>query len=163
MLCLLATMGIAGAMAANLPALPPDLVAYGRRFLTTKDFAKVLFTAEGLNSTIAVSDWDGVTQFHVSGKVEASTGVYDMRLQRTLGHLPALLHPDPRSVLIVGFGAGVTSGSFTLHPDMQRIVICEIEPIIPAGGHAAISASKTTTCCTTRARRWCMTTRATSC
>ncbi len=92
---------------------------------------KVLFQAEGLNSTIAVTDWDGVKQFHVSGKVEASTGLYDMRLQRTLGHLPALLHPDPRSALIVGFGAGVTSGSFTVHPDMQRIVICEIEPLIP--------------------------------
>ena len=130
-LCLLATIGVTAALAANLPSLPPGLIAYGRRFLTTKDFAKVLFTAEGLNSTIAVSDWDGIIQFHVSGKVEASTGVYDMRLQRTLGHLPALLHPKPRSVLIVGFGAGVTSGSFTLHPDVQRIVICEIEPMIP--------------------------------
>jgi spermidine synthase len=130
-LCVMATLGIAAALAANLPPLPPDLIAYGRRFLTTRDFVKVLFTAEGLNSTIAVSDWDGVIQFHVSGKVEASTGVYDMRLQRTLGHLPALLHPRPRSVLIVGFGAGVTAGSFTLHPDVERIVICEIEPLIP--------------------------------
>jgi len=130
-LCLLAASGIAVALAANLPRLPDDLVAYGRRFLTTKDYAKVLFTAEGLNSTIAVSDWDGVLQFHVSGKVEASTGSYDMRLQRTLGHLPALLHPNPRSVLVVGFGAGVTAGSFTLYPGIQRIVICEIEPLIP--------------------------------
>jgi spermidine synthase len=130
-LCLTATLGVTAAMAGNLPSLPPDLIAYGRRFLTTKDYAKVLFSAEGVNSTIAVSDWDGVTQFHVSGKVEASTGIYDMRLQRTLGHLPALLHPDPRSVLVVGFGAGVTSGSFTLHPDVRRIVICEIEPLIP--------------------------------
>ena len=130
-LCLLATMGIAGSMAWSVPPIPEQLIAYGRRFLTTKDRAKVLFTAEGVNSTIAVSDWDGVVQFHVSGKVEASTGAYDMRLQRTLGHLPALLHPHPRSVLVVGFGAGVTSGSFTLHPDVQRIVICEIEPLIP--------------------------------
>jgi len=130
-LCLLATMGIAGSMASSVPPIPEQLIAYGRRFLTTKDRAKILFTAEGLNSTIAVSDWDGVVQFHVSGKVEASTGAYDMRLQRTLGHLPALLHPRPRSVLVVGFGAGVTSGSFTLHPDVQKIVICEIEPLIP--------------------------------
>jgi spermidine synthase len=130
-LCSVVTLGLAGSTAWRLPALPLDLVAYGYRFLTTKDFAKVLFTAEGLNSTIAISDWDGVLQFHVSGKVEASTGSYDMRLQRTLGHLPALLHPDPHSVLIVGFGAGVTAGSFTLHPDIQRIVICEIEPLIP--------------------------------
>jgi spermidine synthase len=54
-----------------------------------------------------------------------------MRLQRMLGHLPALLHPHPRSVLIVGFGAGVTAGSFVLHPEIERIVICEIEPLVP--------------------------------
>jgi spermidine synthase len=34
-------------------------------------------------------------------------------------------------VLIVGCGAGVTSGSFVLHPSVERIVICDIEPLIP--------------------------------
>jgi spermidine synthase len=34
-------------------------------------------------------------------------------------------------VLIVGFGAGVTAGAFTLYPNVERIVICEIEPLIP--------------------------------
>jgi spermidine synthase len=54
-----------------------------------------------------------------------------MRLQRMLGHIPALLHPHPESVLIVGCGAGVTAGSFVLHPTIRRIVICDIEPLIP--------------------------------
>jgi spermidine synthase len=54
-----------------------------------------------------------------------------MRLQRMLGHIPALLHQQPRSVLIVGCGAGVTAGSFIIHPTIQRIVICDIEPLIP--------------------------------
>jgi spermidine synthase len=54
-----------------------------------------------------------------------------MRLQRMLGHLPALLHPKPRSVLVVGCGAGVTAGSFVVHPGIEKIVICEIEPLIP--------------------------------
>jgi spermidine synthase len=48
-----------------------------------------------------------------------------------LGHLSGLLHSKPRSVLIVGFGAGVTAGSFVTYPDIERIVICEIEPLIP--------------------------------
>jgi len=73
----------------------------------------------------------GVRNFHVSGKVEASSESQDMRLQRMLGHLPALIHPKPRSVLIVGCGAGVTAGSFVVHPDIEKIVICEIEPLIP--------------------------------
>src|SRR5262249_16524075 len=41
------------------------------------------------------------------------------------------VHPHPRSVLIVGCGAGVTAGSFVPHPDVERIVICEIEPLVP--------------------------------
>jgi spermidine synthase len=70
-------------------------------------------------------------QFHVSGKVEASTESYDMRLQRMLGHVPALFNANPQKVLIVGFGAGVTAGSFVVHPEVKRIVICEMEPLIP--------------------------------
>jgi spermidine synthase len=94
--------------------------------------SEILYTAEGMNSSIAISRWsDGAIQFHVSGKVEASTEPYDMRLQRMLGHLPALIHGQPRKALIVGFGAGVTAGTFVLHPSIERIVICEMEPIIP--------------------------------
>jgi spermidine synthase len=63
--------------------------------------------------------------------VEASTEPQDMSLQRMLGHLPALLNPDPKSVLIVGFGAGVTAGTFVVHPEVKSIHICEIEPGIP--------------------------------
>ncbi len=70
--------------------------------------------------------------FHVSGKIEASSEPGDMRNQRLLGHLPALLHGNPKSVLVVGFGAGVTAGSFVLYPEVERIVIVEIEPLIPA-------------------------------
>ena len=63
--------------------------------------------------------------------MEASTEPQDMRLQRMLGHLPALLHTDPKSVLMVGFGAGVTAGTFVVHPEVKSIHICEIEPVIP--------------------------------
>jgi spermidine synthase len=47
-----------------------------------------------------------------------------------LGHLPALVHPNPKTVLVVGFGAGVTAGSLVVHPEVERIVICEIEPLV---------------------------------
>jgi spermidine synthase len=34
-------------------------------------------------------------------------------------------------VLVVGFGAGVTAGTFVVHPEVENITICEIEPLIP--------------------------------
>jgi len=119
-------------LALGVSGVPGMLIAYGRRMPTSASRSKILFTGEGINSSIAISEWDdGAVQFHVSGKVEASTEPYDMRLQRMLGHMPALLHRDPKSVLVVGFGAGVTAGSFVPHPGIERILICEMEPLIP--------------------------------
>ena len=127
----IAALALAGAAAATVAPVPPDVIAYGRQIATFKG-ATFLYEGEGLNSSIAVSESEGgIRNFHVSGKVEASTEVHDMRLQRMLGHMSALMHPDPHSVLVVGFGAGVTAGSFVLHPGIKRIVICEIEPLIP--------------------------------
>jgi len=114
-------------LAMSVSGVPSMLIAYGRRITTSAKSSEILYAGEGMNASIAISRWnDGAVQFHVSGKVEASTEPYDMRLQRMLGHMPALLHPNPRSVLVVGFGAGVTAGSFVLHPEVKRIVICEI-------------------------------------
>ncbi len=125
-------VGVATLLALKVAPVPWDLVAYGRQVLSGDKEAKTLFLGEGINATVAVTQsHDGARYFHVSGKTEASSLFKDMRLQRMLGHIPALLHPAPRSVLIVGCGAGVTAGSFTLHPSITRIVICEIEPLIP--------------------------------
>jgi len=107
-------------------------LAYGRRSITTTDAGRPLYIGEGMNSSVVISQLpSGQRYFHVSGKVEASTEPFDMRLQRMLGHISALVDKDPRSVLIVGFGAGVTAGSFTTYPEIMRIVICEIEKLIP--------------------------------
>ena len=129
---LAASLGALGCLAAGIAPVPGNLIAYGRRMITSASGSELLYVGEGMNASIAISRWnDGAVQFHVSGKVEASTEPYDMRLQRMLGHIPALVHARPQSVLIVGFGAGVTAGTFVLHPDIRRIVVCEMEPIVP--------------------------------
>jgi len=116
----------------SVPQIPWLMIGYGHHMTTQTDNGHLLYFAEGMNSSMAVSELPGGQHyFHVSGKVEASTEPFDMRLQRMLGHLPALIHPQPRSVLIVGFGAGVTAGSFVPYPEIQKITICEIEKEIP--------------------------------
>jgi len=119
-------------LAWSVPAIPAGLIAYGRYLASRTTLPEAIYVGEGMNSTIAVTLLDpDIVSFHVCGKVEASTEPADMRLQRMLGHLSALLHPQPRSILVVGCGAGVTAGTFVLHPDVERIVLCEIEPLIP--------------------------------
>ena len=116
----------------SVAPIPPGTVGYGRSMLTVPTLPKFHYIGEGMNSTVAVSEWpDGMRTFHVAGKVEATSAAIDMRLQVMLGDIPALLHPQARSALVVGFGAGVTAGSFLPFPDIQRVVICEIEPLIP--------------------------------
>ena len=117
---------------ATVSEVPWLAIAYGRRMSLQSAPGKPLYIGEGRNSSVVVSQLDGgQIYFHVSGKVEASTEPYDMRLQRMLGHIPALIHEKPKSVLVVGFGAGVTAGTFVVHPDIENITICEIEPLIP--------------------------------
>jgi spermidine synthase len=129
---LAAAIGLLVLGAWKVPVVPWELIAFGRVFPSRIGQSKMLYVGEGLNSSVAVSEMsNGVRNFHVSGKVEASSEPQDMRLQRMLGHIPALLHPGPRSVLVVGCGAGITAGTFVLYPDVERIVICEIEPLIP--------------------------------
>jgi spermidine synthase len=123
---------IALVLTMNVPKVPDGLVAYGRFLPTYTTEPRYLYVGEGMNSSIVVSEEEsGARNFHVAGKVEASSLPQDMRLQRMLGHISAQLANEPKSVLVVGFGAGVTAGSFVTYPGIKRIVICEIEPLIP--------------------------------
>jgi spermidine synthase len=116
----------------STPAVPWELIAFGRYLPTRTEKSSLLYFGEGMNSSVAVTELEGgVRNFHVSGRVEASSSAQDMRMERMLGHIPALIHPKPKSVLVVGCGAGITSGTFVLYPGVERIVICEIEPLIP--------------------------------
>ena len=129
-----------GLLVGTVADVPWQVIAYGRRMAPILRGAqlydqanptKVLYRGEGINSSILIAERAGQRHFYVSGKAEASTAPLDMRLERMMGHVPALVNAVPRSVLVVGFGAGVTAGSFVPYPDVERIVICELEPLIP--------------------------------
>jgi spermidine synthase len=130
---------VAWGLAATVGAMPWQAIAYGRRVapilrgLDRGADARTtpVFVGEGINSSVVITQRGDQKSFYVSGKSEASSTLLDMRLQRMMGHLPALVNPAPHSVLVVGFGAGVTAGSFVPYPDVSSIVICELEPLIP--------------------------------
>jgi len=131
---------IAGLAALTIQIVPPvsgPLIADGRRIgRNGEEIKNFLFIGEGLSNSVAVSDFPSshTRSIHVGGKVMASTVPQDMRLQRMLGHFPALFHPNPKTALVIGFGAGVTAGSLVVHPEIERIVICDIEPLMPKVG-----------------------------
>ncbi len=123
---------VAVLLAGSIDPIPGELIAYGRRMGINAGQSKILYVKEGRNSSVAISEWNnGTIYVNVNGHVEATTEPYDMKLQRMVGHLPAMLHPNPKSVLGIGFGAGVSAGTFTRYPGIEKITICEIEPEIP--------------------------------
>src|SRR5207237_7095685 len=130
---------LAFGLAITVSPVPWQVLAYGRRVapilrgLDTAELrpAEPLFVGEGMNTSVVISQRGDQRFFYVSGKSEASSAPLDMRLQRMMGHIPALIHPAPKSVLVVGFGAGVTAGSFVPYTEVGNIMICELEKLIP--------------------------------
>jgi spermidine synthase len=99
------------------------------------DKSYCIYVGEGMNVSVAVTKHtSGWLYFHGAGKVQASSHPNDMRLQRMLGHLSVLARTNPddvKDVLVVACGAGVTAGSFIPYPNIERITICDIEPLVP--------------------------------
>ena len=132
-----ATAVMAATVAASVLALtvqpvPGILVAYGRYAVTQQGQSDIIYVGEGWNASVAVSERsNGVRNYHNAGKVQASSEPQDMRLQRMLGHLTTLIPKDPKKVLVIGCGAGVTAGAVSIEPRLERQVIAEIEPLVP--------------------------------
>ena len=101
---------------AGVSPLPGVLVAYGRYTPTRIGEGEIIYVGEGLTASVAVSRLqNGVLNYHNAGKIQASSEPQDMRLQRMLGHLTTLVS-EPKTVVVIGCGAGVTAGAVSIDP-----------------------------------------------
>lgn len=130
-LLILAT-GAAGLLVRSVHPVPPLLIAYGRYSATWVGQSNIIYSGEGLNASVAVSELSsGVRNYHNAGKVQASSEPQDMRLQRMLGHTTTLLSDHPDLVIVIGCGAGVTAGAVSIDPRLKHETIAEIERLVP--------------------------------
>ncbi|MQA29376.1 MAG: SAM-dependent methyltransferase [Luteitalea sp.] len=122
----------AGLLAVSVHPVPGILVAYGRYAAMQIGQSDIIYVGEGWNASVAVSERsNGVRNYHNAGKVQASSEPQDMRLQRMLGHLTTLVPASPRTVVVIGCGAGVTAGAVSIDPAVEHQTIAEIEPLVP--------------------------------
>ena len=108
-------------------AVPASFDAYETR----AGREELLHHEDGPNVTVDVMARGGERYLKINGKTDASTGG-DMITQITCAHIPLLLAPDPKEVLVVGFGSGVTADSVRRHPVHADLV--EIAPEVMAAG-----------------------------
>lgn len=107
----------------------PEAFGTPEKIREAVDNTDVLYYAEGIESTVSVIKVKGGEQaFLTNGRVEASTHLPELQLQFTLGHLPMLLTRNPKDVLVVGVGSGMTAGASVVHPGVERVTLVEIEP-----------------------------------
>jgi spermidine synthase len=106
---------------------PPNLDVYRQ----AADRLRLKFYRDGAGSTVSVNaaNLNGRDEYvlRVNGKPEASTTT-DVPTQLLVGHVPALLHPAPRRVLVVGLGSGMTCGAVLRHPEVEQLDVVEISP-----------------------------------
>lgn len=90
---------------------------------------KIVFAEEGVNATVVVARREGYVSIRTDGKTEASSGG-DVETQLLLAYLPLSFHPQPRRVLVVGFGSGASVHAATQFSTVERVDCIEIEPAV---------------------------------
>lgn len=84
---------------------------------------ELLFHHEGVAGLVTVTRRRGVLQLSVGGKPEAADRG---TVQRWLGHLPMLLHPQATKALVIGLGSGETLATVLAHRGVEHVDCVEI-------------------------------------
>jgi predicted membrane-bound spermidine synthase len=89
---------------------------------------KELFFEEDSHAAVLVAPVGQDISLFVNGKPDASaTG--DLTTQTLVAHVPLFLAQEPRTVLTIGYGSGITSGAVMYHP-IERQDVVEISPAV---------------------------------
>jgi spermidine synthase len=118
-LVLAVAAGVAWVAASRLAPtrLPED-------FLTRN--GALVAAREGVQSNLAVSRAGGATILSSDHWWQGQDGKSH---QIMAAHVPMLLHPSPRRVLVIGVGAGQTPARFPLY-DITRLDAVDIDPVV---------------------------------
>jgi spermidine synthase len=119
------------------PAWPREVFAAGIGFVVPRvgtdetlqeivSRMRLLYYHDARNATISVDRAGQTLVLRSDGRTQNSTDPIDMAGQLLLGHLPMLLHPAARDVLMVGLGTGMTAAAVGRY-SVQRIDIVERE------------------------------------
>ena len=118
-LAALAVIAVAGGLIAD--RMPdPFKVAIDRRY---GDVLLEFWRDEGAQTAVSVRALSLQHVLYLDGLHQANDQPAMVKLHRTLGHLPMVLHGSAREALVVGLGGGATPGAISQHPDVHVQVV----------------------------------------
>lgn len=128
------TIGVATAVGLCLLFLPNNRALWAgihgspvERALVREDRTGVAVVMDAPEATVP-----GAHALYVGGRWQSQMNPYSP-VQGALGLLASLVHPDPRSILVVGYGGGGSVWATTANPATEKIHVVEIvQPVIEA-------------------------------
>lgn len=88
-------------------------------------YTGIIFFDEGAAGTVTVRDYPDGLALNINGLNTAYATKKDLKVNRQLGYMPYLLHPNPKRGLVIGYGTGATLCSLNQN-DMEQVDIAEI-------------------------------------
>jgi spermidine synthase len=98
----------------------PFKIAINRRY---RDQLMEFWRHEGPQTAVSVRASEFQHVLYLDGLHQANDQPEMVRLHRAIGHLPMVLHGNPRDVLVVGMGGGATPGAVSQYPNAQIQVV----------------------------------------
>ncbi len=101
----------------------------GPEILTGTEKRQLVYYGDGISgftTVLKTSDAFGNIDYSlvISGKTDASSRG-DMPTQVLSSHIPMMLHPNPKTVMVLGLASGITTGEVLYYP-IERVDVLEI-------------------------------------
>jgi len=147
------TMGVAALVPGLVLVLPVRGHIYSSVERTGSPGAKSIFYREGTAIVEVTESPDGVRDLVINGSLNASPYPVSvgLRAHRLISQLPLMLHPNPRHLLLLGLGSGMTAGAALQFDSLQSVDCAELSRDVALASsyferwnHAALQSPKLT-------------------
>lgn len=87
----------------------------------------VLFHAHSEYQEITIMETEKMGRILVIDGITMLTEYDEYAYHEMIGHVPILVHPNPKKVLIIGGGDGGAVREVLKHPEVEQVHVCEID------------------------------------
>jgi spermidine synthase len=122
-----------------IAALNTPMDRLAKLLLQTRGGGALVFYEEGRGATVAVAQQrskdNAFRRLFIQGVSNSGDAMPSMRYMRLQAMLPLLIHNgEARSVMVIGFGTGITAGETLRYPELEKRVCVELLPAVVRSG-----------------------------